>query len=118
MSYYTIYNLSHKSRKGSQLAVETIGHAAEAFLFTYMGLSLFSIEGNSISLQFSFLVLIATVIARAASIILPYLIFSKCLKICEPLDIKQLLILWFSGLVKGAIAFGLSKQIVSSLTSK
>ena len=115
MSYYTLYNMSTKSRKGSQLAVETIGHAAEAFLFAYMGLSLFGIAENQISLEFSFFVLFATFIARAFAILIPYLILYK---LTEPLDFNQLLIVWFSGLVKGAIAFGLSVQIPNSLSKR
>lgn len=115
MSYYTLYNLSHKSRKGSQLAVETIGHAAEAFLFTYMGLSLFGIQENEISIEFSFLVLVATFISRAVSLAISYLFLFK---LTERLDKNQLMIIWFSGLVKGAIAFGLSAQIPNSLTTK
>jgi len=98
MSYYCLYNMSIRSRKGSQLAVETIGHAAEAFLFTYMGLSLFGIQENHISLEFSFLVLFATFIARAFAIGIPYLILYKLTE--EPLDFNQLSIVWFSGLVR------------------
>jgi NhaP-type Na+/H+ or K+/H+ antiporter len=115
MSYYTLYNMSSKSRKGSQLAVETIGHAAEAFLFAYLGLSLFSISENQISIQFSFFVLFATFIARAIAIVIPYLCVYK---LTDKLDMNQLLVIWFSGLVKGAIAFGLSAQIPGSLSSK
>ena len=118
MSYYTLYNLSKKSRKGSQLAVETLGHGAEAFLFMYMGLTLFSIEENQISLEFSFFVLFATFIARGIAIAIPYLIATKCIGIMKPLDLNQIMIIWFSGLVKGAIAFGMSLQISSSITTK
>lgn len=74
MSYYTLYNLSNKSQKGSQLAVETLGNAAEAFLFAYMGLTLFGIEENQISIEFSFFILFSTFIARALSILIPYVI--------------------------------------------
>ena len=77
MSYFTIYNMSQKSRKGSQLAIETIGNAAEAFLFVYMGLSLFGIKENQISIGFSFLVLVSTFIARAISIGISYLLIFK-----------------------------------------
>lgn len=115
MSYYTLYNMSSKSRKGSQLAVETIGQAAEAFLFAYLGLSLFGIAENHISIEFSFFVLFATFISRAFAIIISYLLVCK---LTEKLDKNQLLIIWFSGLVKGAIAFGLSAQIPGSLSPK
>ena len=118
MSYYTIYNLSNKSRKGSQLSVQTIGSAAEAFLFAYMGLSLFGISANSISLSFSFSILVISIIARAFSIIIPYLFLCKIMKFAESIPFNQLLLLWFSGIIKGAIAFGLSMQIQSSITSK
>ena len=118
MSYYTIYNLSNKSRKGSQLSVQTIGSAAEAFLFAYMGLSLFGISANSISLSFSFSILVISIIARAFSIIIPYLFLCKVMKFAESIPFNQLLLLWFSGIIKGAIAFGLSMQIQSSITSK
>jgi hypothetical protein len=38
MAHYAFKNLSAKSKIGSLLAIETIGHGAEAFLFTYLGL--------------------------------------------------------------------------------
>jgi solute carrier family 9 (sodium/hydrogen exchanger), member 6/7 len=44
MSHYAYNNLSSKSKIGSVLAIETIGHAAEAFLFTYLGLSIYGVE--------------------------------------------------------------------------
>jgi len=108
MSYYTIYSMSQKSRKGSQLAVETIGHAAEAILFVYMGVSLFSIKVHQMSIGFSFLVLFAAFIARAISMVISYLMVCWC---TEQIKLNQFAVIWFSGLVKGAIAFGLSAQI-------
>lgn len=115
MSYYTLYNMSSKSRKGSQLAVETIGHAAESFLFAYTGLSLLAITEGEISLSFTFLVLFSTFIARAIAIGVSYILLCK---LTEKLDLNQLLIIWFSGLVKGAIAFGLSLQIPIGISRK
>jgi NhaP-type Na+/H+ or K+/H+ antiporter len=44
MAHYAYKNLSPKSKIGSVLAIETIGHGAEAFVFTYLGLSIYSIE--------------------------------------------------------------------------
>ena len=118
MSYYTIYNLSNKSRKGSQLSVQTIGSAAEAFLFVYMGLSLFGVSSNSISLSFTFSVLVITIISRIFSIAIPYLVLWKLMKFADSIPFNQLLLLWFSGVIKGAIAFGLSMQIQSSISNK
>mmetsp|Transcript_2634 Transcript_2634/g.2522 ORF Transcript_2634/g.2522 Transcript_2634/m.2522 type:complete len:113 (+) Transcript_2634:565-903(+) len=38
MGHYAFKNLSAKGKIGSVMAIETIGHGAEAFLFTYLGL--------------------------------------------------------------------------------
>ena len=46
MATYAFKNLSPQSKIGSVLAIETIGHAAEAFVFAYLGLTLFSIESS------------------------------------------------------------------------
>ena len=44
MGHYAFKNLSAKSKIGSVLAIETIGHGAEAFLFTYLGLCIYGID--------------------------------------------------------------------------
>lgn len=44
MAHYAYQNLSAKSKIGSVLAIETIGHGAEAFVFTYLGMSIYSME--------------------------------------------------------------------------
>jgi hypothetical protein len=36
--------MSQKSKISSTLAIETIGHAAEAFVFTYLGLGIYGME--------------------------------------------------------------------------
>lgn len=41
MASYAFNNLSQKSKIGSVLAIETIGYAAEAFVFTYLGLCIY-----------------------------------------------------------------------------
>ena len=44
MSHYAYYNISEESKNGSVLTVSTLGYAAEAFLFTYLGLGIFGIN--------------------------------------------------------------------------
>ena len=44
MSHYAYKNLSSRSKIGSVLAFETMGHGAEAFVFTYLGISVYGIE--------------------------------------------------------------------------
>ena len=44
MSHYSYHNISKESQSGSVLLSNTLAHLAEAFLFTYLGLALFSIN--------------------------------------------------------------------------
>jgi len=44
MSHYTFHNISKEGQSGSVMSINTLGHATEAFLFIYLGLSLFAIN--------------------------------------------------------------------------
>lgn len=108
MATYTFKNLSPSSKIGSVLAIETIGHAAEAFVFTYLGLSIFSIEQQYYNLPFTISLLLACMIARAAGVLIPALIIGvyNCFRL--RINKKQLMLIWYSGTIRGAIAFALS----------
>lgn len=111
MSHYSYYNISDESKLGSVIALSTFAYAAEAFLFAYLGLSIFSTDSSTFSLNFTFLIIIAAVLSRFGSIFLSiavYALFKRCV---IDLDCKQLLLIWFSGLIRGAIAFALSLEI-------
>lgn len=81
MSHYTYHNVSKSSKVGSVVSISSIAFLAEAFLFTYLGLSIFSTESSSFSLNFTFLIIIAAVLARFASVFLSiaiYALFRRC----------------------------------------
>jgi len=81
MSHYSYYNISNESKLGSVVSISTFGFAAEAFLFTYLGLSIFSTESSSFSLSFTFLIILAAVLSRFASVffsIAIYALFKRC----------------------------------------
>ena len=81
MSHYAYYNVSDEGKNGSVLTVSTLGYAAEAFLFTYLGLGIFSIDQENFSLEFCLLVIVAGCIGRAAAVFLPMAVYSlanKC----------------------------------------
>lgn len=80
MSHYSYHNISAQSQLGSVVSITTFAFAAEAFLFTYLGLSIFSTESSAFSLSFTFLIVIAAVLSRFASIFLSiavYALFKK-----------------------------------------
>ena len=86
------------------LAISTMGSAAEAFVFVYLGMSVLSLgDGN---VEFSFLFAIVTffsaLIARGVSILLPTMfvwLFSCCKKLT--VSWKHLLMIWYAGMIKG-----------------
>jgi hypothetical protein len=71
----------------------------------------FGIEGNKFSPEFMVLILFAGIIARACSVFIPTLILSLFNKFDLRIKMKQVSLIWFSGIIRGAIAFGLSMQI-------
>jgi NhaP-type Na+/H+ or K+/H+ antiporter len=116
MSYYAFQNLSQKSKISSTLAIETIGHAAEAFVFTYLGLGIYGMEQEKFSSVFMISVLFSCIAARAVGVFLPSLFVGVCRYFDMRINMKQLLIIWFSGSIRGAIAFALSLQINPSIS--
>lgn len=101
--------MSKKSRKGSLIAIETIGHGAEAFLFTYLGLSISGIHEDKFSISFSFMVLLGGIVARAVSVFVPLGLVYLCSSCKAPkLSLRSFAIIWYSGIIRGAIAFALS----------
>ncbi|KAL4437948.1 hypothetical protein ABPG74_001119 [Tetrahymena malaccensis] len=112
MGHYAYLNISEESQKGTHLAFETVGYLAEAFVFAYLGISLVNINYEDIEIGFTICMMIAVMIARCFSVqSLPCIqtIFKKQIK----LNHKQLSMVWYSGTIRGAIAFGLTLMIES-----
>jgi len=106
MAHYTFHNLSEESQKGTVLAFDTVGYLAEALVFAYLGLTVFWIDTKEFHALFIVLMMLVLAFARFISIfLLPFLLFllKKNLKIHS----KELKIIWYSGLIRGAIAFAL-----------
>lgn len=76
MSHYTYHNISEASQKGSIMAINTLGHAAEAFLFIYLGIGIYTTDQETFDLGFTMWIIFAGFIARAASVFIPLGIFA------------------------------------------
>ncbi|EAS01743.2 sodium/hydrogen exchanger family protein (macronuclear) [Tetrahymena thermophila SB210] len=112
MGHYAYLNISEESQKGTHLAFETVGYLAEAFVFAYLGISLVNINYADIEIGFTICMMFAVMFARCFSVYsLPCLqaVFKKQSK----LNYKQLSMVWYSGTIRGAIAFGLTLMIES-----
>lgn len=57
MSHYTFHNISEPSKKGSVMAINTLGHAAEAFLFIYLGIGIYTTDQETFDLDFTLLII-------------------------------------------------------------
>jgi NhaP-type Na+/H+ or K+/H+ antiporter len=76
MSHYTYHNISEESKKGSVMTINTMGHAAEAFLFIYLGIGIYTTDQETFNLNFTLLIIVGGFIARAASVFIPLGIFA------------------------------------------
>lgn len=68
MSQYTFYNLSFQAREESSIVTKIMSNIAEAFVFTYLGLTSISTQSNSLSISFIIWVLIFVSLGRIVSI--------------------------------------------------
>ncbi len=73
---------------------------------------MFGISGNWLAVGFSMLVLLFLPFVRALMVYILPAIY-HCSKKTFPLNTKELKVCWYSGLVRGVIAFALALQIES-----
>lgn len=106
MAHYTFHNISEESQKGTVLAFDTVGYLAEALVFAYLGLTVFWINTKEFNAIFILLMTIVLGFARFISIFLLPCILFLCKKDLK-LHSRELKIIWYSGLIRGAIAFAL-----------
>ncbi len=113
MNHYAWYNLSIKSQQGTKLAFNVLAQGAEAFTFTYLGMTATTVGSDNWSFLFLICMLVAMMIARGASVFISsaFVYFLQCRRF--GLDLKNILVIWFSGLIRGAVAFALVLQISS-----
>ena len=92
------------------MAFDTVGYLAEAFVFVYLGVCIFGLDGEWLAVGMATLVLMVLPLARAASVyVLPFAYWIS--KRQFPLKSGEVKVCWYSGLIRGAIAFALCLQI-------
>mmetsp|Transcript_1644 Transcript_1644/g.2906 ORF Transcript_1644/g.2906 Transcript_1644/m.2906 type:complete len:186 (-) Transcript_1644:522-1079(-) len=114
LAHYAYWNMSRKSRLGTTLAVESISGISQSFLYIYMGLSAFSIDPDYVRTDMVKVTLASIFICRVFSVGVPILLVYLWSGM-KPLSLKwnELVFVYFGGLIRGAIAFGLSLQMTS-----
>ena len=121
MSHYGWYNLSPQGQTTSSVVFQFLGFIAEGFVFCYLGLTFFSYRTMPFSISLV-LVLMGTVVACRFMAVVGFI---SCLKLCKyesnhhsPLNYRELIFIWYAGLIRGAIAFGLVLRIEPSFAGR
>jgi sodium/hydrogen exchanger 8 len=68
MSHYTFFNLTFQSREESTVVVKMISNIAEAFVFTYLGLTFIYYMTKTVSFSFIFIELCIVIFGRTSAI--------------------------------------------------
>ena len=110
--HYTWYNLSPQGKHVTSVTFQTLGFAAEAFVFSFIGLSVMYYSDYPYSWQFIVAEFFIVVVGRYLAISLSYYMFSCCKgSDSNKLSFKEITFLTYAALIRGAIAFGLVENL-------
>lgn len=105
-SHYTYYNLSPQGKTASLFVVSFLGVAAEAAVYSYVGIALLNAIPEWWSFGFIFAQFFMIVIGRVVAVFFVFYMFRCC---CASRSIKfnELVFITYAGMIRGAIAFAL-----------
>ncbi|KAF3779554.1 Sodium/hydrogen exchanger 2 [Nymphaea thermarum] len=126
MSHYTWHNVTESSRVTTKHAFATMSFIAETFIFLYVGMDALDIEkwrlvssspGESIRLSS---MLLGFVMVGRAAFVFPLSFMTNLTKNSpsEKINLKQQVIIWWAGLMRGAVSMALSYNQVFGLLTK
>jgi sodium/hydrogen exchanger-like protein 6/7 len=112
MAHYTWYNLSPQGKHVTSVAFQTLGYGAEAFVFSFIGLSVMYYKSYPYSWKFIIAEFFIVIVGRLLAIILAFYMF-ECFKgnRANKLSLKEQTFLAYAAMIRGAIAFGLVENI-------
>eukprot|EP01135_Chromosphaera_perkinsii_P007129 Nk52_evm3s710 gene=Nk52_evmTU3s710 len=110
-AHYSFHNMSSSSQVRIREFFEALNFLAENFIFSYLGISLFTYEDHVFKPLFLLWSIIVILVTRACNVFpLSYLFnYSRRDAKDSQIPMKFQIMMWFSGL-RGAIAFALSMQ--------
>lgn len=109
-SHYTYYNLSPQGKITSTLTISFLGSAAEAGIYSYIGLSLYSNLNGWWSWDFILYETIIVIVGRFVAIFGCFYTFNLCFK-SRTINARELVFIGWGGMIRGAIAFALVMRI-------
>ncbi|XP_019453009.1 PREDICTED: sodium/hydrogen exchanger 2-like [Lupinus angustifolius] len=116
MSHYTWHNVTESSRITTKHAFATLSFVAEIFIFLYVGMDAMDIEkwrfvsdspGTSVAVSS---VLLGLLLVGRAAFVFPLSFLSNLFKKSqsEKLSFRQQVIIWWAGLMRGAVSIALA----------
>lgn len=106
LSNYAFYNLSFPAREESCIVAKLLSSMAEAFVFTYLGLSFFTMAQSNYSLAFVLVEFFAITFARYSTV---YILTGLTNMFSDsPFTVGEKQLISIAGCIRGAIAFGLA----------
>jgi NhaP-type Na+/H+ or K+/H+ antiporter len=109
-SHYLYYNLSPQGKIISTSTVAFISHAAEAGVYSYIGLSLYSNLPGWWSFDFIIAQTVIVIVGRYSAIFICFFLFNRCFK-SRTINPKELFFIGWGGMIRGAVAFALVMRI-------
>jgi NhaP-type Na+/H+ or K+/H+ antiporter len=109
-AHYTYYNLSSLGQHASYVVFQFLSFFMEAFVFIYLGVSFFSFGHLKWCPKLIIVEIFVIMVGRFIAVV-GLLLFLKICKYDSKLTFKQQIFVWFAGMIRGAIAFGLVLKI-------
>lgn len=109
-AHYCYYNMSTQGRTTATLAFSFIGETAEAAVYSYVGLSLYSTIPTWWSFSFIFVQLAIIFVGRIIGVLSTFYTCRLCCK-KKTINFRELLFITYAGMIRGAIAFALVLKI-------
>jgi sodium/hydrogen exchanger-like protein 6/7/sodium/hydrogen exchanger 8 len=102
--------LSPQGKATTSVTYEFLGKSAEAAVYSYVGISLYTSIPGFWSFSFITAQLIIIVVGRIIAVIVTFYAFTLCFK-KRTIKFKELLFIVYGGMIRGAIAFALVLNI-------
>ena len=109
-SHYTYYNLSPQGKTTSTLTVTFLGTAAEAGVYSYVGIALYSQIPSYWSFSFIGVQFTIILVGRIIAVFSTFYLFRLCCA-TRTINFNELCFIIYAGMIRGAIAFALVLKI-------
>ena len=109
-AHYTYYNISPQGKQATTLSFSFLGEVAEAAVYSYVGLALYSTIPTWWSWSFIFVQLAIIFGGRIIGVLSTFYMCRCCFK-KKTIKFNELLFITYAGMIRGAIAFALVLKI-------